>query len=182
MYRYRIQRGVIPSHVTFASAMRDDGRILQNSAMGSNLERFLERFAPSQFHYVFFDDIRGAPQQVVDALCGFLEVDSFTPEGMTERVNETGAPRFPLLARGFRSGLLLAKRLQAGHLIHALKGSALGRAVQRRAEATVPATSTAKPDAEAVALVADRFEEEIGKLETITGRDLAAWRTRLAEP
>jgi len=180
MYLYRIQRGVIGTGVSFAEAMRSDQRIYQNSEMGSNLEAFRERFAPEQFHFVFFEDVRNAPERVIADVCRFLEVDAFTPEGMTERVNETGVPRFPLLARTFRSGLILAKQLQAGALIQRLKHTGLGRALQQQAEARTAMVDKPTIEADAVALVRDRFGGEIAKLETITGRDLTTWRQSLA--
>ena len=179
MYRYRIQRGVISPRTSFAEAIRSDRRIVQNSSIGTNLEKFLEYFSTENFHYVFFEDIEEYAQTVIDQVCDFLDIERFTPSGMTTAVNTTGAPRFPLIARGFRSGLVFAKRLQAGVLIRRLKRNAVGRALQRWAEASVPVTERPVPTPDAVALVADQFDREIRKLESMTGRDLSSWREHL---
>lgn len=178
-FRWRMQLGLIGQRVTFADALRNDPMIIRDAEVGSNLDPFLQRFPPQQFHYVFFEDIKSKPDFVVAALCRFLGVSPFLPDGLTASVNETKAAKFPLLSQSFRSAVIFAKRMQAGVLIDTLKSTSVGQVVKQAAMATKPNTRQLVITDEAIEIVCDRLLSEIQTLETLTGKDLEHWRKTL---
>ncbi|MDE2561769.1 MAG: sulfotransferase [Sphingomonadales bacterium] len=65
------------------------------------LEPFYAVFPSGQIKVVFFDELARDPRGFYREVCTFLGLDSaFEPQTLTEQINRTRPPRFPLFTRG----------------------------------------------------------------------------------
>lgn len=137
-------------------------------ALGTQLSRLYELVDRDRVHLVFLDDLKSEPGEAWRGLQAFLGLDD---DGRTEfrTENARAMPRFPAVSRLVRhlqevkAGV--APKLRLGI------GANLGRVLER--------TPTADELAMPIELWRDlstKFADEVLLLETITGRDLAAWR------
>ena len=72
----------------FDTAVRNSSRFLNTSRYWTHLNRYRRFFSDSQFHIIFFEDFKKAPQATMRQLFEFLEVDpQYTIESPNERYN-----------------------------------------------------------------------------------------------
>ncbi len=156
-----------------AQAMREETEYINNGLYCKHLQRYLEYFPLSAFHFVWFDDIVRQPDKVLEELFTFLGVDStFKPPGMYGKSNAAKKVKSKkvreLIALGERkltvmglSGFVrLLKRLKINNVIAYFNAENI---------------TYEKVSPEDRAWLIEQFREDILGLQAVTGRDLSAW-------
>jgi hypothetical protein len=65
-----------------------------------HISRWQTAFGDDQIHFLFLDDIKSNPKEVLDQVWEYLGIKPIHPSVRTgEKVNAASIPRFPLLAR-----------------------------------------------------------------------------------
>lgn len=126
------------------------------------VQRYLDRFPREQLHIILYDEFNSAQSETLAGLFSFLEVDS-TFEPTMKRVNVTGERRSRLLQN------LTQRRYPMLKSLLPLKARKRVREVIKRINST-RTTSWQLSDAER-AKVWVYFEDDVARLETITGLD-----------
>lgn len=174
-------------HSDFAAALRDEPKRIEAGwsplyhyrAQGfyyEQLARYYSVFKPDKIHIYLYDDLRANPAEVTRSIFTVLGVDeTFVPDFET-RYNISGVPKSKLLhrahhfLRGSNQSLLKSwgKKLMPGALRTRLKS----RAMQKLQE-----TNLAKPPfpPELRAELVEAYRDDIGKLQSLIGRDLTHW-------
>lgn len=156
----------------FGEAVERFPRILGASRYAEHLPRWIGRFGRERVRLVLLDDVRERPAEVLEELCAFLEVAPFgeVPDEADGRVNPAAAARWRPAARLASAasrwlrdrglhGLVDAARRAAGGLVYRRGGGrpAMDPALRRE--------------------LVDELEEDVRRVEELTGRDLESWRT-----
>lgn len=176
---YHMLSRLYPLPDTFEEFLDADPRYLASSRYATLLDPFLAAFTKEQFFFVIFDDIKNRPEELLRDLYAFLGVDpSFVPEGADEAVNPHRAPR-SLLVRNLVGGTSeVLKSSAMGRRIHSLLSSlGVHNLARRLIELNMKEGARVPLDPKLRARLTADYEEEIARLEEITGRDLASWRT-----
>lgn len=101
-YLYMLKMGQQPGD--FGQALTHRPELLDHGRYGQGLDRFADRFGDESVHVSVFDDLQADPQEFVDRVLSFLEVD---PMVLSEELLEARLPaskaRSPRLARLARS-------------------------------------------------------------------------------
>lgn len=139
------------------------------------LRRWRERFGAERVMVAFYEDLESAPQQFLDAICGFIGVPPVALEDsplLGKRVNSvTRGPRVALLAE---KAWRLRRWLEARNAVAAiamLRKMGVWRFSFRGGGEFGPLA----PEIEM--RLRERFRPEVDALEEMLGRDLSAWKT-----
>ena len=134
---------------------------------GSQLERYLAEFPRQQILVLLYEQLRHDPHRTLGAVAQFLGIRPFT-SGQAPAYNPSGIPRSDLVnALVNRDNPLrrtVARRLPLGVKLQ------LNAFVNRRNLKRVPS------DPEMRALLREKFDADVKKLERLLGRDLSSWR------
>ena len=133
----------------------------------SQLERYYDKFDPTQLQIFLHDDFKADPVKVMQETFSFLNLDSTFEPDMSRRFNVSGLPKNKLL-----HGLVAEQNM----LKSALK-SVLPRKYRYSLKERYYEKNLSKPTlAEETRLqLIDTFREDILKTQDLIGRDLSAW-------
>jgi hypothetical protein len=134
------------------------------------LRPYFERFPREQIRIYLYEDWNSRPQDVLQDIFRFLQVDDLFAPDATRRRNVTHRFRSPALAT-FMTNPNLLKRVFK---------SILPVTFNRTIAATVRSMNTASPqpiDPEIRRRLTSDYREDILKLQNVLGRDLAHWLT-----
>jgi hypothetical protein len=164
------------------------------SLYARQIEYFLEVFPKeSMFFMVLEEDLVKERARMVTRLCEFLDIRSDVPLDLDVRNTSNVAPRVVIVPQGETRTVSVRNRsegitLQGEAVLFATGNKATDRilyspsaravAFFRRFAANV---TRELPEAVAAVLYRDVFREEIGRVETLLGRDLTCWRTAWEE-
>lgn len=159
-------------------------KLLRPARYAEHLERWLSLFDREQLHVIFFDDIQTAPEEVIEGLYAFLNVDSSVRPstlGRTDKSVRRGtSPRNSLYERVYTQlydGLTQyvyhpVKQwigpARAEHLKNTLRVRETLETLLRREGYPEMANGTR-------ACLREHFADDIARLERLTGRDLSHW-------
>ena len=142
LFRHHRTEGRVPSD--FFAAVKQMPRIETSGMYARYCPRWEAEFGAERCHYVLQPLVESSPQEVIDGVCRFLEVDSITlPVEGRERFGQATQPGWPLAAkaaamvsgglraRGLHRPVEIAKRLG---LRRALYGKPAGEEAMPRAE------------------------------------------------
>lgn len=158
---------------TIERRLRDNWNIFYDylgfGMYAAQVRAFQQAFGKARVHVLLYDDVSADAQQACRGIFEFLGVDSGFRIDDRQRVNEiAGEPR----AKWFVAGVFSQHRFKRA--IAALLPQTLRKLVIRfvlrrllRREAL---------DADTRRRLARLFDEDIGRLETLIGRDLSHWR------
>jgi len=171
---------------TLEDALRThEQSLIEPSLYAKHLQRWRERFDQSQMHIIFGEDVRTRPADVMRDVFAFLGVDpSFEPASLTEQsasVRKGVSPRTPMLGRMYSmvySVLVRGVYRPARRVLGLKRAAAIKDAVRaRQVMSTVfHRAGYPKMNARTRAMLLERFDADVRELETMTGRDLSAWR------
>lgn len=159
-------------------------KLLRPALYAEHLGRWLERFDRRQLHILFYEDIQNNPEQVIDELYSFLEVDpSVRPSALRSNgtsVRRGTSPQSPMYERIYTTlydGL-------TQYVYHPVK-QWIGPSRAERIKNTLRVRETLEsifrkegyPDMapDTRARLRDHFADDIAKLEDLTDRDLSHW-------
>ncbi|HKL50549.1 MAG TPA: sulfotransferase domain-containing protein [Wenzhouxiangellaceae bacterium] len=160
----------IPANVRFPESLYYS----EIARYSEQLERYFDLFGREHVRIILFDDLKSSPDQVYADTLEFLGVDSAfepdfgihnasapTPDSWAYRAWKASTLRYRIRS-------LAPQRLYDA--IRAKRKKRLEQAARRRPRASL--------DPAVRAALADRFTDEIGRLEKLIGRDLSNWRAR----
>jgi len=136
------------------------------------LQRYFDLFGRDRVQVTLFDDLKRSPRDVYARTLAFLGVDpAFEPDFAVHNVSAPTPDSWAYRAwkastLRYRIRSLAPQRLY--DRIRKMRGKRLARAAQRRPRRSL--------DPELRAMLNLQFDEEIDRLETLTGRDLSTWR------
>ncbi len=170
-YLYMRKHGIGPD--TFSEALRSRPELLEHGRYASGLGRFLELFPREMVHAALFDDLVADPQAFLDAVTGFLGIDSMplTPSDLEARLPAARA-RSVVLAAAARRSADWVREHDGARLVGRVKRSPLvQRALYRPLD-----RQTVRPDAADVRAVRSALAPEVDSLERTFGLHLhEAW-------
>ena len=170
-YLYMRKHGIGPD--TFSEALRSRPELLEHGRYASGLGRFLELFPREMVHAALFDDLVADPQAFLDAVTGFLGIDSMplTPSDLEARLPAARA-RSVVLAAAARRSADWVREHDGARLVGRVKRSPLvQRALYRPLD-----RQTVRPDAADVRAVRSPIAPEVDALERTFGLHLhEAW-------
>lgn len=92
-YLNAVKAGTIPKNTNFEQAISTDKNYLLQGKYKIQLERYLSYFAPSQMLILIYEDIVTDPQEFIQGIYRFLQVDEqFVPPSLYERINTARVP------------------------------------------------------------------------------------------
>ena len=170
-YLYMRKHGIGPD--TFSEALRSRPELLEHGRYASGLGRFLELFPREMVHAALFDDLVADPQAFLDAVTGFLGIDSMplTPSDLEARLPAARA-RSVVLAAAARRSADWVREHDGARLVGRVKRSPLvQRALYRPLD-----RQTVRPDAADVRAVRSALAPEVDSLARTVGLPLhEAW-------
>lgn len=174
-------------HSDFAAALRDEPKRIEEGwsplyhyrAQGfyyEQLRRYYDVFSPDKIHIYLYDDLRADPAGITQNIFKVLGVDeTFVPD-LETRHNISGVPKSKLLHRahhflqGSSQSLLKSwgKRFMPASVRSRLKTKAM-QGLQDRNLAKPPFPPEVRAE------LIEAYRDDIGKLQTLIGRDLSHW-------
>ncbi len=178
-YLLYLQRGVVP-YRSFEEALEKRPQFLRESCYGRMLQRYLDVFPREQILVLFHDDLVAEPAATLHGVQSFLGLSRHTPEAVGCRRNESLEPRWPGLNRAVNR---IRFRLNRGpvlrKLLLPLKVCGITPLAEYILSRNARRSGGERPALDgqlARSLRADYFREDVKLLESLTGRDLSAWR------
>lgn len=177
---HNVRQGRLPPELfDFAKAVALNPSYLEQGLYATHLRRFLEYFPREQIHVMLYDDVKAAPDRVMEGLYRFLAVDDgFRPQSRGERINVARRYRNRFAARVFNGAEDTVKRVLSDSAVEQVKKLGIQEMYRRWNE--VPVDSIQVPplaDAERARLTA-WFAPEVEALQELLDRDLSAWLPR----
>lgn len=163
----------------FATALREERPYLSHCRYATHIYRYLEYFDRKQMLILFFDDLVGSAPLVFDQIAEFLGISPVTTTNIV--ANAGGIPRYKSIVRilnvAYRARNGLAKLPLVRWVVTNSwvdRGTRKVRNFIARWNSIPGQTANAPTDADRAYLVA-RLEDEMARLEELTGRSLSNW-------
>lgn len=159
---------------SFEQMIKDAPDLFEASNYVAHLREWFAEFGESNVLVAFYDDLDKSPQDFLDSICRFAEIENFSvhaTETGTKKVNtSTSRPRSRALAMaaGRLRGWMLSHRLHKA--INLWRRSPLWKICFEGGEKFGP------PSPELEKRLRDHFRPSVEALEKLLGRDLAAWK------
>ncbi|MEO0537404.1 MAG: sulfotransferase domain-containing protein [Cyanobacteria bacterium P01_A01_bin.123] len=138
----------------------------------TQISNYLESFDLDQIKIYLYDDLKTNPDELIESICNFLEVDTEFELDVSLQYNKSGVPKNKILDL-----LLSRKNILKPLLKNALPGSIVN--ILAKFQNRVQNYNLYKPPAispEFRAFLVERyFREDILGLQTLIQRDLSAW-------
>jgi len=170
LFLHHLRKARVPRNFWKASKLKPS--IVRAGKYARHVRRWKEVFGHQQVIYLFMEDIRDRPSEVLEYIQNTLGVECMKPpETRDKSVNSTSMPRFPWLARG--AAFLASKLHKYGFhgLVNIAREAGLKSLVYTGGEGRIPSM----PSSLRTSLL-EEYEEDILFLEEETGRDLSDWR------
>jgi hypothetical protein len=146
--------------------------LVEYSFYDVQLKRYFECFGRDRVAVFLYDDLKQDPKRFFDGICEFLNVPPL-PDclDLGVRVNVTGVPRYPAIARLLCSDVLLRpfRRLPAPVLAPAQRGLRWIRKLNYGQE-TYP-----RMDGQTRRFLVDVFGDHVAELSGLLSRDVSHW-------
>lgn len=170
LYLHHLRKGRVDRD--FCQAVEQKPRIITAGHYATHVPRWQSAFGEEQVHFLFLDDIKKQPQEVLDQICMCLGIGHMEPpDRANEKVNEASMPRFPWLARG--AALLTTAFHKYGLHKAVAFGKKLGlkKLAYTGGEDDMPELSANDREQ-----LIQTYNEDVVYVEELTGRDLFHWR------
>ncbi len=112
---YYLLRRIYPLPDCFDDFIKKHPEYVETSLYYKQLSRYYKYFANDSFHYIFYDDLRKKPEEVMSGVYTFLGVDTtVSPANIREKVNPRMTTRSTAMVRFMGGAAQLIKRNRAG--------------------------------------------------------------------
>jgi Sulfotransferase domain len=156
-----------------AQAIREEPEYILNGLYFRHLRRYLEHFPMSAIHLVWFEDIAGDPDKVLEGLYTFLCVDpGFKPPGMHGKSNAAKKVKSKRVRELIAMGERKLTEMGLSGFVRFLKRMKVNKAIAFFNARNIKYEKMSEADR--TWLIA-QFREDIIALQTFTGRDLSTW-------
>ncbi len=174
-YLYYIQRGVL-GDVSFEQALDMRPDLLSRGLYHQQLQRYYALFPAPQIYVAFYDDLQADAAGFLIGVERFLGVGEHVPEGVEERANVTGRPRFPIINRTLARLRYPLRKYNPPLIMDFLRRSGLAALQERvRLLNTRPLEERPQIAPQTAARLRAYFRDDVRALERLTGRDLGKW-------
>ena len=182
-HRHAVRLGDLSgADLSFEAALPGNPMYLEQGRYATHLQRWLDCFPAEQLLVLFFEEVVRTPEDVAQRLYRFLQIDTgHRSSSLGQRSNASHIIPFASLERTrkrLRTGI---QRVGLGTLwdgMAALGARRLYHQLNRRpSEEAIPPL-----EEDTRAWLRAYFREEVMRLETFTGRDLASWYAADARP
>ncbi len=168
LYRHHLSKGRIRSN--FTDALNEFPRLISSSKYSIHAEAWENQFADRQILYLWQDEVRTQPEQVLNQVCDFLDVNRIAlPSVGNAVINHASAPRFRSLAWLLSSTATALRSARLYWIVNFAKSIGLKQAFSG-GEPLEPMSATAKQR------LLVEFEPDISWIERRFDRDLSHWR------
>ncbi len=174
-FKNDVIHGYVSSSMTFEEALRTRTKYVERGRYYEQLVPYLDLFPREQIGIFFFDDIATDPQSLITAMYRFVGVrEHYTPSNLEDQVNAGRSPRSRFVDTVILGGGRMINRLMPDSVSWRIRRLNLHErlfnlnAKQDDRIAGVDAGTRSRLSAE--------FDDDVTKLEGLTGRDLSAWR------
>jgi hypothetical protein len=172
---YRLLRRIVSMKTDFETAATSRGDLLESSRYGTHLESWLKTFGRERTLVLIYDDLEANPQAFLDSVCDFIGIARF-PISATqvgaERVNTVPTqPPHPRLAKMARAVVAWFAEHHYHRAAGRVRESAIIKFMLEGGDPFPPLSD------EVVRRMREFYRPEVEKLERLTGRDLAAWKS-----
>jgi len=155
-------------------AVQEEPEYIDMSMYYRNISRYMDHFPKEQFFFVWFEDIRNRPMELLREVYQFLGVDpAYTPKGMLEKSNPARQSRLPGLNKASRKIHAFMVSLGLSGLIAFFKKAGMKKLMTRINSKDL--VKEPMPQ-EVKAYILEQISDDVGKLESLLGRDLKHWR------
>jgi hypothetical protein len=174
---YRQMRSLWGTQETFEEALRNHPEMMDASDYAAHIEAWQTLFGKDNVLVLFYDDLKSKPQEFINSACSFLGIPNIdlksSPNG-TKRINHMEASRVPrsrrlALVAGNTVSWLRAKRLDT--VLYIFRRSGLFQFCMGGGKAYGSLSVETERSLRA------QFRPDIERLEELTNRDLASWKT-----
>ena len=187
-YQYALQeQGRLSAYSSFTDAYRNDSSLSGMGRYGEQLQRYFKCFDKEQIKVIFYEDIQLDPLATVQDLYQFIGVKNidFSPSTVNSRRNQTGDRIIRIRHQRTWRMLVSARNIlskQSGIEAQLVQSGIVSKVKQlvRRSDSTVilkePRSGRKIITARERQMVVDDLVDDINLVESLTGRDLSAWR------
>lgn len=160
-------------HRPIGQALREEFEYINNGLYYTHLQRYLAFFPTSSIHLVWFEDIVGQPDKVLEDLYRFLQVDAtFRPADMYEKSNAAKKVKSKRMREFVARGERKLTEWGLVGLLRFLKRLKINKAIAYFNAENIRYEKLSPDDR---AWLIGQFREDILSLQGLTGRDLSAW-------
>jgi hypothetical protein len=163
-YLYMLKQGENPG--TFLEAVRSRPELLEHGRYATNLQRYFDMFGRDNVFVALFDDLVADPQQFIDRLLAWLQVDPMVlSDELLEARLPAGKARSATLARIARRAAGFVREHDGANLVGRVKRSSMvQRALYRPLDSDKPAMTAEERAAVLVPLKPeiDRLDGHLG--------------------
>ena len=176
-HKHQVQLGyAVGELANFERGLENNPTYVDQSLYYKHLSKWYQLFDKEQILVLLMDDIRQAPQRVVERLYRFLGVNStFTPSVLERHVNVSVKHRSQNVEKVITSVSRIMRRIGAGWLIDFVKKVGLRDRI-RIANTIDQSIAFERPEEKTVNRLRLTFRKDIEQLESLIGLDLSAWK------
>jgi hypothetical protein len=168
LFRHHLRKGRVSKN--FNEAIVQLPRIVDSGRYRMHMLRWYQYFDPKQIKVIFMEDIATQPDKVLTDILDFIGVDTnFRPTNLEKKINKTGMPKYPVLAKYAAQLVVKLKDYKLHHLVKA--GKSMGFNNIYEGGTNLP--SLTEEDKNKLLTF---YEEDIAYVETLCERKLSAWR------
>lgn len=154
-------------------ALRNEPEYIDRGKYFEQISRYLEEFPEEQIHFIFMEDIKDKPQQVLRDLCNFLVispdfVETYTPPAS----NQAKSLKLKFIPAMMKSFTEVMVSLRLSWLVKFLKDVGLKNFVMKSNSSHLDYPT---PPTAVYTYLHEELDSDIEKFAKLTGRDLSAW-------
>jgi hypothetical protein len=156
---------------TFVEYMEQQLNVFERGLYGEQIQRYLTHFPVDNFLFLIFEKTINQPDQVIRKIASFLSIDhnGFTIDSAVKRENKSHIPYLRQLNVTLRQLGRYCRNKDLDWIVNIGKSLNLKSLVGSRGE--LP-----RLDPQIRALLLEKYESDVGLLETLIKEDLNIWR------
>jgi len=119
--RHLTNSGLLSSTTSIEKALAVQPTILEHSNYTKHVGRYTEKFNNKQLLILNYEDIVIRPQELIDSVCEFLEIETFVPKFLNTRYNTSTARSNPLYRKVTSVYLFLNKSKLGKNILNIMR-------------------------------------------------------------
>lgn len=177
-YRFYVQRGVIQQD--FRSSLKKyKDHLLVRSLYFNQVKRYFDLFPNQKIKVIIYDDLNRDSAKVLADVEKFLGVDEYCPPNINERSYVTGEVKFSFINKVLAASRYFVHKYHLSFLLDISRLAGLSRwfeQLRQENKKMEEKTEVSQLNEQNQEWLREYFRADVGKLETLISRDLAAWK------
>ena len=180
-HRHEIRRDHIPESLyRFGEALKYNPTYIEQGRYATHLEYWLKFFDLHKIHIILYDEIVSQPAAVLKKLFTFLDLDSdFQPSLQETKQNVAHIYRSRALFRLMSRTSKWLHRYMGRRGIEVIRATKIPSRLRTFNEVDFHETLVPPLSEDELKCLRNEFNDDIERLETLVGKDLAHWKTRM---